>query len=852
MRRLGLFVFYDKEGIVDRYIEYLLEKMSEYLDRLYVVCNGKLKEPEKLLRFTERIYNRPNIGFDAAAWQYLINEVVSREELEQFDELLLWNDTFYGPVFPLAEMFGKMDREDCDFWGISAHAKSADPMGTCEFGYWPAHIQTYFIAVRRKMFLSPCFAEYWALLPVSDSFEEVVGKNEAVFTKFFSDHGFRWKVYADMEDIDAREPAQLTHFMNDSWELLVRCRSPFYKKKNFVFGRANHLLWNNGSFLQSSFRYIADCTDYDETMIYENILRIYDINRVIDAGGWYELIGEGRNDFPEISPGKAAVFVFLRGSEHRDLFLSYLRRIPEEVDIFIGTDSHQAVRDLEAKLGDGSRRAEIQCVNPAGSGLGALLIAFHRRVMNYELIAFVHNEPRNPMEYYTGLMTALSDMWGALLGGTAYIREVIRLFDAEPYLGLLVPPLPVHSSFFSLVHHPWGISFDTVQKVMKRLGLNRKADPGAAPISFGNMFWCRREALRQLLEENWDYREFSGVSFSSLEDTLEHAIAKILPYIAQENGFYTKFVSDGETLRNSYFNVRALLSQMTDCVQETFRQDYGVTPETFLEGIRRQRSDDSVPLSHLREVEDIFLDMERKTILIEEIKLDENRENVQVTGCVCETDLEEKEDLTPMFFVKDPYNRLFVSELDSGNLLDERGCFCVKLPYEEFRFEELPYEIGVCSFEDGWAAGRELLLRGGLSGKKAEKVSRCRKFFLQPEKRMEDGFCCEIESIERNIDYLTITGYAFLQSRFHFEYIPEVILCDDSGTAFRVRADQVERIDIAARFPEVPFLYRTGFCAMPLADDLEKGHTYSIIIRMHNVFDEKKTKDIRTDHCVRL
>ena len=44
MKRLGIFVFYDEDGIVDRYVQYYLEQMSFVLDRIIIVSNSDQKK----------------------------------------------------------------------------------------------------------------------------------------------------------------------------------------------------------------------------------------------------------------------------------------------------------------------------------------------------------------------------------------------------------------------------------------------------------------------------------------------------------------------------------------------------------------------------------------------------------------------------------------------------------------------------------------------------------------------------------------------------------------------------------------------------------------------------------------
>ena len=53
MKRVAIYFFYDKNGIVDKYVNYFLEDLKKNLDRLIIVCNGKLtsKGREELEKF---------------------------------------------------------------------------------------------------------------------------------------------------------------------------------------------------------------------------------------------------------------------------------------------------------------------------------------------------------------------------------------------------------------------------------------------------------------------------------------------------------------------------------------------------------------------------------------------------------------------------------------------------------------------------------------------------------------------------------------------------------------------------------------------------------------------------------
>ena len=97
MKRLGIFLCFDKEGIIDDYITYLLDDISKNLDELFIVSNGELnsKSIDKLKKYTDSdILFRSNIGFDAGAWRDVMVKEYGFNKLLDFDEVILFNDSF--------------------------------------------------------------------------------------------------------------------------------------------------------------------------------------------------------------------------------------------------------------------------------------------------------------------------------------------------------------------------------------------------------------------------------------------------------------------------------------------------------------------------------------------------------------------------------------------------------------------------------------------------------------------------------------------------------------------------------------------------------------------------------------
>ncbi len=229
MKRLGVYVFYDKHGRADECALELVRAVKEMTDELVCVVNGALDESssESLEALCDTIIRRDNAGFDAMAYREGI--LAKKDALCEYDELVLFNGTVFGPLYPLREMFGKMSGKS-DFWGVTYNrAGIPDPWGLIEGGVMPGHLQTYFIAVGRRMLCDPRFVEYFENLGPINTYREAVCRFEVVFTKHFADLGYSYKSYIDAPDAD---PFFDNPLMYDPLPLVRDMRCPFIKRKS--------------------------------------------------------------------------------------------------------------------------------------------------------------------------------------------------------------------------------------------------------------------------------------------------------------------------------------------------------------------------------------------------------------------------------------------------------------------------------------------------------------------------------------------------------------------------------------------------------------------------------------------
>ena len=153
IKRYAVYVFYDKNGKADRYCDFFLNGLKQEVDFLQVIVNGEIDKESynRLETIADDILVRPNEGYDVTAYKTGILKP-GFDKLVEYDEVIICNDTLYGPLYPLSEMFEKMNSIDVDFWGLTNfHGVGFDPFGTVEYGYLPRHIQSFFMYLEKVL-----------------------------------------------------------------------------------------------------------------------------------------------------------------------------------------------------------------------------------------------------------------------------------------------------------------------------------------------------------------------------------------------------------------------------------------------------------------------------------------------------------------------------------------------------------------------------------------------------------------------------------------------------------------------------------------------------------------------------
>lgn len=119
-RRVCLFAGYDPDGLVDPVVIEYIRDLAHHADVYYLAdCHVAPSELAKLDGLTRGAWAERHGRYDFGSWSLLAQKLVGWDIIDDYDELILANDSCYL-MRPLEGVFEEMDARDCDWWGLQA------------------------------------------------------------------------------------------------------------------------------------------------------------------------------------------------------------------------------------------------------------------------------------------------------------------------------------------------------------------------------------------------------------------------------------------------------------------------------------------------------------------------------------------------------------------------------------------------------------------------------------------------------------------------------------------------------------------------------------------------------------
>jgi rhamnosyltransferase len=535
--RIAMYVIYDKHGVIDDYILYQLANLKPNLSRLLVLVNGLLSEDgyTKLEPLADYILVRENKGFDAEAYKQGL-EYIGWDAVSQYDELLLMNDTCFGPLYPFKTVFDTMNARDCDFWGINKapprHDNGWEPL---RYGFVPAHLYSNFICLRKTILQSLLFKAYWKALPPIKTFKDAVIKHEFLFTKYFEDRGFAGDKL--VKDDDLYEATQYPLILMAK-EVVAGRNCPIFKRKSFT--QFDEFCAESArDATRALYEYVRDAADYNVDMIWKHILRVGNIAEIKNAFHLNYIVPKDCIIRRGGVRPKAALFFRVYYLDVLDETMTYIKNMPDDADIYIATGSEEAKAMIMRALAETNYRYTVKLTAYRGGSLGALLTAFRERVDNYEVVCFAHDMQTVPAKPAVSGEDRSFTWLENVLGSEQYIENVLGTFEKEERLGVLTPPPESPGKYGDSIEDTWANCFENTKALLEALGIRVPLDKAKPPIAAcGSCVWFRPKALAALFRRTWAYEDFPvdpRPAGGNLIPVLERSFA----YVAQSAGYYT-------------------------------------------------------------------------------------------------------------------------------------------------------------------------------------------------------------------------------------------------------------------------------------------------------------------------
>ncbi len=556
MKRLLVYHTYDKQNIIDDYIGYFLGSMRAMVDTIIVVCNmpGIDKGFRNLSDYADGIFYRENIGLDAGGFKDALCTFVGWEKIRQYDELILANDSFYGPFDNIRYIFEKMESRELDFWGLMKRG----PGEYGNIGRDPEHILSFFYVFQSRLLRSEEFRSYWEDMPYYKDYMSAVKQYERQLTRYFSDLGYSYGAYADTAPNESKN-LKNQFFQCDylCYEMLTKRNFPFLKRKQLSY---NTLYLQTQENLMLSLEHIEKYTDYNVNLIWENLIRTQNhtkLQRSLGLQYILEDVKEGKNS-------RILVCVRAEWLNALETVVEYLDRIKDmcEIQVITKDEETAACYREEGFSAAVSKQTDIQLLQKIDTEY-------------YTYICWIHDTDLSSDQFPScSGKSYFLNVWENLIRNAGYIKAVTKLLDEKNYLGMLMHPVPIFGTWLGKCGYEWMEQYDKVKKYVKDLGLQVVLSRRIPPVHITNNFWIRADIVRKF-QKNSVLSNIIGIPDGDFK--------YLWSFMVQDAGGLTGIVE----------------SSFYASMNETNHQYY---LQTFMEWFTRRYG----PHVHLHEFEEIF------------------------------------------------------------------------------------------------------------------------------------------------------------------------------------------------------------------------------------------------------
>ena len=546
MKRLLLYVHFNKYNDLSSHVEYQLTQMRPLFSKLVFISNSQLPD-EKRASLQERglitdFIQRENSGFDFAAWRDGMHWV-GFDYLKDYDSVTLMNDTCFGPLWDMKEVYARFEADpDTDFWGMTNFRANQQ---------FKEHLQSYYLSFSKRVIQSTAFQDFWIGVKNYTDVQDVIEHYETQVTTNLTDAGFKYKAVFDTVDADT---TGMLHpdFSYYNPTAILKHRVPFIKVKTIDANQ--HII-----------PYILDEiereSDYPVDLIVSHMSQIHlpDFKYLLARKYLQEI------EMPSVTTKKVAVHLHVFYTDLLQEFLTAFENFAFSYDLFITTDVETKRGEIEAILADQQTGAQIFVTGNIGRDVLPML-KLKEQLQAYDYVGHFHTKKSKEADFWAG------ESWRKELIEMLVLpaNSILANFDQREDLGLVIADIPSFFRFNKIVDaYNENQIAPAMNDLWQKMGLRKSIDFNALHtfvMSYGTYVWFKYDALKALFDLELTDQDVPAEPLP--QNSILHAIERLLIYIAWDGNYDFRIAKNPRTL--TPFIDNKLLNERGDALPHTY------------------------------------------------------------------------------------------------------------------------------------------------------------------------------------------------------------------------------------------------------------------------------------------
>lgn len=523
-RRLVIFAISHAQGGIDEYVFHALEAIAPLASRVIaIVPPGAVNVVvDRVRAAVDQVHSARQHGFDAREYA----RVVATQHLADIDEIVFTGDSWFGPLTPLSAALDRLQGTDAPIRALIQ--RPGRPLDSFpEAGFATPVLPWTWTAIDVSVVESAEWRQFWA----SGLDEAPRGESEAAFQLQLDERGISTAFAFPSDAIPVEDPAVFAPglLIDAGCPLLLRATFllyPPYLDRMAVIGR---------EILER-----VDSIGFPMDLVRRNLARSVQPKALYSIAAMLEVLPDDHQSYDRLDPQRIAVVLHVTDLAPVSELLDRLSVLPTPYHLVLTTTDGKRAAKLQRMV---DRRddpliaaADVR-VTPRNRGrdMSDFFVACRDVLLSgrFDLVFKLHarrmsDKTDNLARYFRRYQ------YENLLNSPGYIENLIALFQRDPHLGVVFPPM-MHIGY-ALMGHAWGGHESAARELAAELGIHVPFDLVSPLAPLGGMWVCRPEALALLADRRWQYRDYSKRAHDGSGE-LARVQERLVAYAAAELGY---------------------------------------------------------------------------------------------------------------------------------------------------------------------------------------------------------------------------------------------------------------------------------------------------------------------------